>query len=103
MYAVIETSGRQFIVKEGETIAVDKLAMEKGKEVTFDKVLLHVDKDITIGQPYVENMKVIGSVEEAEAKDRKLYIMKYKRKTGYLKKTGHRQKYTLVKINKISS
>lgn len=103
MYAVIEASGKQFIVKEGDILVLDKMDTENGKEIIFDKILLHVDKEAKVGTPYVENATVSASVEEALAKDDKVVVMKYKRKTGYMKKTGHRQKYTTVKINKITA
>jgi len=94
MYAVIETSGKQFIAREGETL---------GKEIVFDKVLLHVDKQPNFGTPYLENTTVTGIIEEELIKDTKITVMKYKRKTGYMKKNGHRQQHTLVKIKSINS
>ena len=102
MYAVIQTAGKQFIVKEGDILALDKMDTENGKEIIFDKVLLYVDKEAKVGTPYVENATVSANVEETLVKDDKLIIMKYKRKTGYMKKAGHRQKYTTVKIKKIT-
>jgi len=104
MYAVIETSGKQFIAREGEELVLDKIDnVEKGKEITFDKVLLHVDKKSNFGTPYIENASVTAVVEEAFIKDKKVVIMKYKRKTGYMKKTGHRQQYTIVKVKSINT
>ena len=101
-YAVIETSGSQFQVTEGQIIEFDRVDQEAGSEVTFDKVMLLVDGDkIEVGATYVEGHKVSGEIVE-HFKDKKLYIYKYKAKSRYRRKTGHRQEKTRIKINKIS-
>ncbi len=101
MYAVIETGSKQYKVAEGEIVPVERLALEKDADVLFDKVLLVADgADVAIGEPYVTGASVAGKVVE-ELKDQKVLVYKYKQKTGYKRKKGHRQIYTLVKIEKI--
>lgn len=100
MYAVIETGGKQYRVQEGDVITVEKLAAEAGDKVTFDKVLLLSDgKEVKIGTPYLAEA-VTGSVVE-NGKGQKVIIFKYKAKKDYRKKQGHRQPYTMVKIESV--
>ncbi len=99
MYAIIESGGKQFIVKEGDTVKVEKLNVKK--QITFNKVLfVDTDKEKLIGTPFLENVKVIGEKVE-DKKDKKIIVFKKKAKKGYKKKTGHRQTYSYVKIKKI--
>lgn len=103
MYAVIETGGKQYRVQEGDVITVEKLNVEAGKKVEFDKVLvINDDKDLQIGAPYVDGVKVFGSVVE-NGKGKKVIIFKYKAKKDYRKKQGHRQPYTMVEITGIGA
>ena len=103
MYAIIETGGKQYKVSEGDIITVEKLAVEAGSEYKFDKVLvLAKEGDIKVGAPYVEGAAVTASVI-GDGKAKKVVVYKYKRKTGYHKKNGHRQQYTAVKIDKINA
>lgn len=100
MYAVIETGGKQYRVQEGDVITVEKLNAEAGDKVTFDKVLLMSDgKDVKVGTPYLD-AAVSGSVVE-NGKGKKVIIFKYKAKKDYRKKQGHRQPYTMVKIDSL--
>ena len=100
MYAVIETGGKQYRVQEGDVITVEKLDAEAGDKVTFDKVLLMSDgKDVKVGTPYLD-AAVSGSVVE-NGKGKKVIIFKYKAKKDYRKKQGHRQPYTMVKIDSL--
>ncbi|KKP70262.1 50S ribosomal protein L21 [candidate division CPR3 bacterium GWF2_35_18] len=100
-YAVIETSGNQFQVAEGQIIETEKVEGEKGLELTFDKVLMIVDgEEVSVGTPYLEGKKVLAQIEEQTKAD-KLYIYKYKSKSRYRRKAGHRQLKTKIKINKI--
>ena len=100
MYAVIETGGKQYRVQEGDVITVEKLNAEVGETVTFDKVLvLGEGKDVKAGTPYVD-AAVTGSVVE-NGKGQKVIIFKYKAKKDYRKKQGHRQPYTMVKIESL--
>ena len=100
MYAVIETGGKQYRVQEGDVITIEKLNAEVGETVTFDKVLvLGEGKDVKVGTPYVD-AAVTGSVVE-NGKGQKVIIFKYKAKKDYRKKQGHRQPYTMVKIESL--
>ncbi len=103
MIAVIKTGGKQYKVSPGDKIKVEKLDVEEGKEITFDQVLLFQDKDkVEIGQPFLKGFKVSAKVLE-QGKADKITIIKYKPKTRYRVKQGHRQSYTQVEILKISS
>jgi large subunit ribosomal protein L21 len=102
MYAVIETGGKQYKVQEGDIVFVEKLEAEDGAAVTFDKVLaVSSDGNVTFGKPLVDNAKVDGKVL-GQGKEKKIIVFKYKAKKGYRNKTGHRQPYTKVQINKIN-
>ena len=102
MYAVISTGGKQYKVSEGDIVRVEKLEAGVGESVTFDQVLLVMnDNDVKVGSPVLSNVTVTGTVEE-QGKAKKVVVYKYKRKTGYHKKNGHRQLYTAVKIDKIN-
>jgi len=101
MYAVIETGGKQYKVNEGDVFAVEKLDGEKSAAITFDKVLLTADGSaVQIGQPYVSGVSVKAVIVD-QVKADKVVIQKFRPKTGYNRKRGHRQNYTLVKIEKI--
>jgi large subunit ribosomal protein L21 len=103
MFAVIETGGKQYLVKTGDSLKVEKLIAEAGKEVVFDKVLLLANEDgtdVKIGTPYLEGVKVTATVEE-QGKGKKVRVVKYKRKVRYRKVHGHRQAFTKVKIAKV--
>ena len=101
MYAVIETGGKQYRVQEGDVITVEKLNVEAGQTVTFDKVLvLGEGKDVKVGTPYLD-AAVTGTVVE-NGKGQKVIIFKYKAKKDYRKKQGHRQPYTMVKIESLT-
>jgi large subunit ribosomal protein L21 len=101
MYAIIETGGKQYKVSEGDVISVEKLDIEPGEAVTFDEVVAISDKELKVADD-VAKAKVTGTVME-QGRGKKIIVYKYKRKTGYHKKQGHRQSYTKVKIEKISS
>jgi len=101
MFAVIKTGGKQYRIKVGEILAIEKLDTEKGKKVIFDQVLLIEDDENTlIGTPVVEKAQVIGEVIE-NFKDKKVIVFKKKKRKQYRKKTGHRQELTRVKIEEI--
>ncbi len=102
MYAIIATGGKQYKVSEGDIIKVEKLGVEAGETVTFDQVLVVNNGELAIGCPTVEGATVTASVVK-EGKAKKVVVYKYKRKTGYHKKNGHRQLYTQVKIEKINA
>ena len=99
MYAIIETGGKQYKVTEGSMIKVEKLAVEAGTAYAFDKVLVVSDDNgVKVGAPYVEGAKVNATVI-GDGKAKKVIIYKYKPKKGFHKKNGHRQPYTMLKIN----
>lgn len=107
MYAIIEESGGQRKVEQGDEIFVDLLeagGLAPGAKVTFDKVLLvgEVGGAAKIGKPYVAGATVTGEVVEPMVKGEKIYIHKFRPKTTYKKKTGHRQRYTTVRITGIT-
>ena len=102
MYAVIATGGKQYKVSEGDVIKVEKLDVQAGETYTFDKVLLVSGDDVKVGTPTVAGATVEADVIDT-VKGKKIIVYKYKRKTGYHKKNGHRQQYTAVKITKINA
>ncbi len=102
MYAIIVTGGKQYKVSEGDIITIEKLGVEENETVTFDQVLAVNDGSLKVGTPTVENATVEASVIE-NGRARKVVVYKYKSKTGYHKKNGHRQCYTKVKIDKINA
>ena len=101
MYAIIATGGKQYKVSEGDIIKVEKLGVAEGETVTFDQVLAVNNGELNIGTPTVAGATVTASVVR-EGKDKKVIVYKYKNKTGYHKKNGHRQLFTQVKIEKIN-
>ncbi len=103
MYAIIKTGGKQYKVAEGDTIYVEKLDAAEGDAVTFEEVLTVVrDGDVTVGKPLVSGAKVTGKVE-AQGKEKKILVFKYKAKSNYRRRQGHRQPFTKVVIEKIEA
>jgi len=101
-YAIIQSGGRQFRVQTGDVIDVELLGVEAGKQAVFEEVLLASDgKDVKIGEPLVKGAKVTGEVLESERKAPKVVSFKFKRRKGYHRTVGHRQKHTRVKIGEI--
>ena len=99
MYAIIKTGGKQYRVSEGETLQVEKL----NAEVVFEEVLTVVnDTDVKIGKPVVEGAKVVAKVVEHGKAD-KIFVFKYKAKSNYRKRQGHRQPFTTVEITAINA
>ncbi|MEK7600582.1 MAG: 50S ribosomal protein L21 [Patescibacteria group bacterium] len=102
-FAVIQTGGKQYKVAVGDILDIEKLDAAEGSEVTFSEVLLTADdKDISVGQPIVEKAKVTAQVLE-QGKGEKKMVFRFKAKTRYRKKKGHRQLFTKVKIINISA
>ena len=100
MYAIVETGGKQYRVTKGDIIQVEKLEKEKGK-ITLDKVLLiENDKETLVGAPYIEGAAVEAKVLD-HGKGKKIIIYKYKAKKDYRRKQGHRQPYTMIKIESL--
>ncbi|MCR4672835.1 MAG: 50S ribosomal protein L21 [Lachnospiraceae bacterium] len=100
MYAIIATGGKQYKVEEGDVLRVEKLGAEADSKVVFDKVLVLGGDAVKVGNPVVEGAAV-EATSLGEEKGKKVIVYKYKRKTGYHKKNGHRQTYTKVRIDKI--
>ncbi len=101
MYAIIATGGKQYKVSEGDVIKVEKLDAEAGNTVTFEQVIAVSDNTLKVGAD-VAGATVSATVLE-QGRGKKVIVYKYKRKTGYHKKNGHRQAYTQVKIDKINA
>ena len=96
--AVIETGGKQYVVFDGDVVTIEKIPAEKGKKVTFDKVLLVDDgKAVTVGAPHVAGAKVTGELV-SEGRAAKVTVIRYRQKSRYFKKKGHRQAFSKVKI-----
>ena len=101
MYAIIVTGGKQYNVKEGDVIYIEKLAAEAEQTVTFDQVLAVVDgADSKFGTPTVAGAKVEAKVLK-NGKGKKLNILTYRPKKGSMRKMGHRQPYTKIEITEI--
>jgi len=102
MYAIIETGGKQYDVKVGDIIKVEKLEAAPEENVTFDKVLLVSGGDAPkVGAPYVDGANVTAVVLD-QGKEKKVIVYKYKSKKGYHKKKGHRQPFTSLRIEAIN-
>ncbi len=103
MYAIIKTGGKQYKVAEGDTIRVEKLKAEVGETVTFDDVkLLAKDGTAVVDGKKLGSVKVEGKVLALE-KGKKVIVFKFKRRKGYRRKTGHRQRQTKLQITKIKA
>ena len=102
MYAVLETGSKQYRVSAGDTLEIERLAVETGKEVTFDRVLMVNDSgQISVGAPTVPNATILADVVEHTRGTKKI-AFKMKRRKGYHKTIGHRQELTVVKIKAIN-
>ena len=103
MYAVVATGGKQYKIKEGETLRIEKVDGNVGDTFTFDKVLLVADGDnLAIGQPALGGAMVSAHIVE-QGKSKKILVFKYKRRKRYRRKQGHRQPFTAVKIDNIAN
>ncbi|MDC0942477.1 50S ribosomal protein L21 [Gammaproteobacteria bacterium] len=102
MYAVIEAGGKQHKVELGQVLEVDLMQQESGTDHAFETVMLYVDgDDVQIGQPYIDNAKVVAEVVE-EVKGEKVSILRFRRRKHSMRKIGHRQRYTQIKIKEIN-
>ena len=100
--AIFETGGKQYKVKEGDEIFIEKLGLDDDEKVKFDKVLaIFIEDDNKIGSPYIKGASVTAKVVKS-GKARKIIVYKMHAKKGYRRKQGHRQPYTKVMIDKIS-
>ena len=101
MYAVIKTGGKQYRVREGDTLRVEKLAEEAGAKIQFDQILMVGEGDnVTVGTPYISGSQVSATVVRQGRGD-KIKVVKFKRRKNYLRQNGHRQSFTEVEITGI--
>ena len=100
MYALIEFKGKQYKAEKGALIQVDKIDAEPGSELNIDSVLLVSGDTVNVGAPYVQGASVQAVVEGHE-KAKKIIVFKYKPKKDYRRKQGHRQPYSVIKIQHI--
>jgi large subunit ribosomal protein L21 len=103
MYAIIATGGKQYRVKEGEKLRVEKLSAEVGDKIELDQVLLVGEgEDVKIGAPYLKGAKVTATVA-ANGRGDKVKIIKFRRRKHHRKQMGHRQSYTEIEITGIKA
>lgn len=103
MYAIIQTGGKQYRVSEGDVVSIEKVEAGLGEQVSFDIVLTVVNGEkVQIGRPFVDGAKVIAKVVE-HGKGKKILVFKYKAKSNYRRRQGHRQPFTKVVIEKINA
>ena len=101
MYAIVEPGGKQYQMEEGRYVDVELLGEEKDSKVVFDKIVMLVNgKKSKVGQPYVANAKVEGTIIKPD-REKKIIVYKQRPKKGYRRKYGHRQGFARVMINKI--
>ncbi len=103
MYAVVNSGGKQYRVKEGDILKVEKIDGDVGTEVSFDNVLMFADgENVMIGQPELDQVAVRGQIIE-QGKSKKIIVFKMRRRKRYRKTQGHRQSFTAVKIESIKA
>ena len=103
MYAVLNSGGKQYKVKKDDILKVEKITGEVGNQITFDQVLMFSDgENISVGKPMLDNVSVHGHIVE-QGKAKKIIVFKYKRRKRYRRKQGHRQQYTAIKIDNITT
>ena len=100
MYALMEFKGKQYKAEKGAVLKVDKIEAAPGSVVDIDSVLLVSGETVSVGAPYVQGARVQAVVESHEKAD-KIIVFKYKPKKDYRRKTGHRQPYSVIKIQDI--
>ncbi len=101
MYAIVNTGGKQYKVRQGDVLRIEKIPGEVGSPVSLDRVLMFADgENVDIGRPVLDNVVVKGHIVD-QNKARKVLVFKYKKRKRYRRKLGHRQKYTAVKIDSI--
>ena len=102
MYAIIADGGRQYKVEEGQELDIDLRDADSGDEITFEQVLaVSGDDGVKVGQPVVEGASVTAEVL-TEVKGNKIYVQKFRRRKNSKRRTGHRQRYTCIRVSKIS-
>ena len=101
MYAVFQTGGKQYKASEGDVVRVERLAGDVGDSISISQVLMTADdQGVQIGTPLLDGAQVVGRIVEQD-RQRKIIVFKQKRRKGYRRKTGHRQAYTALRIEKI--
>lgn len=101
MYAMVEIKGKQYKANEGALLRVDRVEGEQGDVLEFDSVLMvRDDDDVKLGSPYVDGASV-KAVVEAHGRDRKVTVLKFKRRKNYSRKYGHRQPYSTIRVKEI--
>jgi large subunit ribosomal protein L21 len=100
MYAIVEFMGKQYKAEKGAVLKVDKIDAEPGTSVDIDSVLLVSDETVKVGSPYVQGARV-SAVVESHDKAKKIIVFKYMPKKDYRRKQGHRQQYSVIKIQDI--
>ncbi|MDR2758939.1 MAG: 50S ribosomal protein L21 [Spirochaetaceae bacterium] len=101
MYVLMEFKGKQYKAEKGALLKVDRISAEPGAELDIDSVLLHSGDTVSVGAPYIAGAKV-QAVVERHGKERKIIVFKYKPKKDYRRKQGHRQGYSIIKIEDIT-
>jgi large subunit ribosomal protein L21 len=102
MYALVEFKGKQYKVEKGTVLKVDKIDAEPGVALDIDTVLLVSGDTVTVGSPYVQGAKVSATVE-SHGRDKKIIVFEYKPKKDYRRKKGHRQEFSVLKIEEIAA
>ena len=103
MYALVEFAGKQFKIEEGSQIKVPYLTEKIGSKVSLDKILyFDNDNDKVVGTPFIDGMAIDAKIEE-HGRDQKVIVFKFKRRKGYQKKNGHRQRYSVLTIGKLGA
>lgn len=104
MYAIVEAKGQQFKIGQGDTIKTEKMAVEVGETVTLGRVLFlsKDDGQVLIGSPTVDGARAVATVVE-HGRGKKIIVFRFKAKSNYRRKTGHRQDYTKLRIEEIKS
>lgn len=103
MYALVEIQGKQYKAEQGKTLKVDRLGGDTGEVVTFDSVLMLRDGEKTsVGKPFVKGAQVKATVQE-HVRDPKVVVFKYKRRKGYARKRGHKQQYSVLRVEEIAA
>ena len=103
MYAVIVTGGKQYKVREGERLRIEKLPASTGDAVEFDRVLMvSGDEEVKVGNPYLDGGRVSATVT-GQGRGDKINVIKFKRRKNYLRRMGHRQSFTEVTITAIAA
>jgi large subunit ribosomal protein L21 len=100
MYALVEFSGKQYKAEVGRTIKVSRVDAEPGAQITIDKVLLVSGDTVAVGKPYIAGASVRATID-SHVKDKKIIVFKYIPKKDYRRKKGHRQGYSIIKIDDI--